>query len=410
MSLVVNIRRYFDFSNGLRKGTRNDKRFSSLELVRGAGMIFIVLEHLLDYFIGGDSLTGVGNFSYEVNAVNIIRIITHNCSPLFLLISGITLGLIGSKKSKLDFSKFLITRGIWLIFLECTFVFIGKNQGVHYANSGSMIVWGLGFSMVLLSIAIYLHHWLQLFLAIAGIIVVQYLFVDDASAGFLWTIPAGGLSVNYLLNHFLYPILSFFSTMLIGYRISFWYLNKDDKKRKTLLLNSSLACITVLIICSLIKWILNTHNTGIALQTFVNSFFNRYPVSFGSTLFFLAPTLLALSLTESSSNWFANGFRVVGRVPMCYFYIVHIYYIHLVSVITMQLAFYRWSFDKFANRIYVTPLFENPKTNFYFVLVAWVLISILLYFLCDWYYKHKKRYKSLIDVPFQGDLADDFET
>jgi hypothetical protein len=95
---------------------------------------------------------------------------------------------------------------------------------------------------------------------------------------------------------------------------------------------------------------------------------------------------------------------------MCYFYIVHIYYIHLVSVITMQLAFYRWSFDKFANRIYVTPLFENPKTNFYFVLVAWVLISILLYFLCDWYYKHKKRYKSLIDVPFQGDLADDFET
>jgi hypothetical protein len=89
---------------------------------------------------------------------------------------------------------------------------------------------------------------------------------------------------------------------------------------------------------------------------------------------------------------------------------VHLYYIHLVSVITVQLSFYRWSYDKFSNTIVINPLFADSKINFYFVLFIWIVGCATLHFFCDWYYKNKRKYIDIVEVSLETDVADEIET
>src|SRR3984885_33179 len=87
-------------------------RITSIDLIRGAVMILMAIDHVRVY--SGVSPGG------PAPGVFFTRWITHFCAPAFIFLAGSSIFFYGQKHS--DLSKFLAVRGIWLIILEFTFL------------------------------------------------------------------------------------------------------------------------------------------------------------------------------------------------------------------------------------------------------------------------------------------------
>ena len=98
------------------------------------------------------------------------------------------------QKNKHDLSKFLLTRGIWLIFLEI----IVNNFIWFFDPSYSLIVlqviWAIGFSMLFLSGIIYFSNKI---ISIIGLVIICFHNLFD-------TIVIEGQSPNAILWYFLH--------------------------------------------------------------------------------------------------------------------------------------------------------------------------------------------------------------
>ena len=86
------------------------------------------------------------------------RWITHYCAPIFVFLAGTGAYLqLARGKSKSELSRFLLTRGLWLIVLEFTVVRFGFTFNFDYRFLGAMqVIWAIGVSMIILSALIHL--------------------------------------------------------------------------------------------------------------------------------------------------------------------------------------------------------------------------------------------------------------
>jgi len=130
-------------------------RLNSVDLVRGIVMVLMALDHVRDYFtnVRFDPL----DLSQTTVQLFLTRWITHFCAPVFVFLAGTGAFLsMGRGKSKSDLAKFLLSRGLWLIFLEFTLIRLGWTFGFDYSLIVGQVIWALGCSMVFLSFLIYL--------------------------------------------------------------------------------------------------------------------------------------------------------------------------------------------------------------------------------------------------------------
>src|ERR1700738_3683771 len=87
-------------------------RIGSIDLIRGAVMILMAIDHVRVYF-------GIppGGPTPEVFFT---RWITHFCAPAFIFLAGTSIFFYGRRHT--DVSRHLLIRGLWLILLELTFL------------------------------------------------------------------------------------------------------------------------------------------------------------------------------------------------------------------------------------------------------------------------------------------------
>ena len=93
-------------------------RLESVDVVRGVIMILMALDHTRDFF--GQTAFSPTDPTQTTIPLFFTRWITHICAPVFFLLTGTGAYLSLRKKSKGELSRFLFTRGLWLIFLEIT--------------------------------------------------------------------------------------------------------------------------------------------------------------------------------------------------------------------------------------------------------------------------------------------------
>src|SRR5438093_9281738 len=86
------------------------------------------------------------------------RWITHFVAPGFVFLAGTAAYLHGRKLAdRRALSKFLLTRGAWLVLLELTVIRVSWTFNfdfAHYMLAG--VIWMIGWCMILLAAAVYL--------------------------------------------------------------------------------------------------------------------------------------------------------------------------------------------------------------------------------------------------------------
>jgi len=94
-------------------------RIDSIDLLRGIVMVIMMLDHTRD-FVHSEVLQGFDptNLQHTNATLFFTRWVTHFCAPVFIFLAGTSAYLQFSRgKSKKELSRFLVTRGLWLILL-----------------------------------------------------------------------------------------------------------------------------------------------------------------------------------------------------------------------------------------------------------------------------------------------------
>jgi len=377
-------------------------RFDSIDFLRGLIMVLMALDHVRDYFtnVRFDPL----DLEQTSAALFLTRWVTHFCAPVFVFLAGTGAFLsMGRGKSKTDVTKFLLSRGLWLIILEFTLVRLGWTFGFDYSFLVGQVIWALGWSMIILSFLI--HFPLKTIAAFSIIMIFTHNLLDGITPeqfgmfSWLWNILHYSDVIN-LGNDFLffagYPLIPWIGVMAAGYCFGALY-QLEAEKRKRILLWLGLSLITAFILIRLIdiygdfnKWT-TQKNFIFTLLDFIDT--TKYPPSLLYLLMTLGPAILLLSFLEVAKELDKSFFIVFGRVPMFY-YLLHVPVIHLLAVLTANAtgvdpAFMFGSYPFFWEVKWGYPLFV--------VYLVWFVVIIGLYPVCYHYknFKEQKRSKWL---------------
>jgi uncharacterized membrane protein len=359
----------------------------------------MALDHVRDYFHSSAQLYPPLDLSHTSIPIYFTRWITHFCAPVFMFLAGTSAYLVGQRKTKKQLSFFLFTRGLWLMFLELTVVYFGWSFNIHFPVSALITIWALGVSMVVLSALIYLPY--RIILAVGILIVVGHNFFDNIHVpgnnfkAFIWDELHDPRQLNFY-GHIIitgYPVLSWIGIITLGYCFGRLY-NKDFdaiKRKKWLLLIGSSAIILFIILRTINiygdprPWSYQKSS----VFTFL-SFMNvtKYPPSLLYTLITLGPAIIFLVFAEKPLNAFTKFISVYGRVPMFY-YLLHIYLIHLLAMTAAQLTGFGWR----AMIVDIFPEVAGYGFPLFIVYMIWIAVVLVLYPLCKWYDKYKTGHK-----------------
>jgi len=127
-----------------------------------------------------------------------------------------------------------------------------------------------------------------------------------------------------------------------------------------------------------------------SILSFLNT--TKYPMSLQYLLMTIGPALVFLALTEGVENRGIAGIILTFGSVLFFFYIVHIYLIHFLSLVTIVISGRSWTdyiitAEAYLNQI--TPDFGYPL---YVVYLVWALVLVIMYPLCKWYRAYKKSH------------------
>jgi len=382
------------------------RRIVSLDIVRGLVMVIMALDHTRDFF---------SNLPFEPEDLNrtyyalfFTRWITHFCAPLFFFLAGTGAFLYGLHRTPQQLSRFLWTRGLWLILLE--FTVVGTSWTFLFPWGFFGVIWALGASMIIMALLIWLPlRWIAL---LSTAMIVGHDLLDHirpqqfGSMAWLWTIlhVRGGILLPFHVREFvLFQLVPWVAVMAAGYAFGQFYL--FEKNPRIRLLVRLGICMTLAFVLLRATNLYGNPPAGLggvsqgdwriqptARKTIILFLdVEKYPPSLQFLLMTLGPSFLLLAWLEKRdvARW-ASPLLIFGRVPM-FLYILHLYLIHVLAIVAAVLLGQpvAWLFHGavFGN----TP--DAYGHSLPFVYLMWATVVFLLYFPCRWWAGLKQRRK-----------------
>lgn len=383
-------------------------RLASVDMLRGLVMIIMALDHTRDFLTS--LRTAPEDLAHTNGALFFTRFITHFCAPVFAFLAG-TGAYLSTRRGKSlpEVSRFFLTRGLWLILLE--FTFVGFAWGfVPWAHGG--VIWILGWCMVAMALIVWLPlRWIA---ALGlGMIATHNLLdgINPASFGkfyWLWMMlhsPGGVPITEHFTFSVRYVLIPWVGVMAAGFAFGS-LLQRPDRRKLILTLGISATALFFVLRG------INLYGNGIAGLSFgyprsagpwsvqatltltMISFFNvlKYPPSLDYLLITLGPALVLLGLFDraKATGIVSRVLVVFGRVPLCY-YLLHLYLIHLLAI-AVSLAFHQPIF-------YGTVIAEHAQRPFGyghglpFIYAMWMLVVAMLYFPCRWFMEFRSQHR-----------------
>lgn len=379
------------------------KRINTIDFVRGLVMIIMALDHIRDLMHITSITEDPTNLSTTTPLLFFTRWITHFCAPIFVFLSGSSAFLSFSKQKNLaESQKFLLSRGLWLIFLEFTIVNLGIWFDIHFGILLSQVIAVIGFSFIILS---FLLRFSTKTIGIIGLVIVfghnlisQFpSVITNPALKFITSLlfaPAGFPLTPKLIFIVGYPIIPWLGIMLLGFAFG-QFFEFESKKRKKVFLQMGLLSLLLLVVLRFVNfygdpvhWAIQQDYT-FTILSFLN--ITKYPPSLLYTLLTLGGMFLVMSIVEGAKNKFIEWIAVFGKVPLFY-YLIHWYLVHSIMIVVLLMQGFQWSelnFEGFS--------FGRPKgvsgVELPIIYLIWLFVILIMFPLCRWYANYKSLHK-----------------
>lgn len=374
-------------------------RIESLDLLKGVVIVIMALDHVRDYFHYDSYLFDPTDPVVTNIPLFLTRFITNFCAPAFSFLAGVSAFMVGKRKSGNELSVFLLKRGLWLVFIEAVIMNFGWMFDIHYTMIAFQVIWSLGISMIVLAGIIHLRRPYILILSCVLIFAHNLLDTIHVDGNIFWsfvhdpqTYPVGDHRIR-----FGYPLIPWVAVMSLGYWFGQFYDRSVDPSSRRRTFNiiglSALALFIVLRATNLYGNPLPWTDYGNLTQN-IFSFFKlaKYPPSLLFLLVTLGPTLLFLANSENLKGRFTDFFSTFGRVPF-FFYIFHIYLIHVLALIAAEFTGWGWQAMILPALPFRVEALKGFGFNLLVVYCVWISVIALLFPLCLMFDRYKQNHK-----------------
>lgn len=353
---------------------------ASVDVLRGAVMIVMALDHVRDY-ISGATFNPVDP-EHTTVAYFFTRWITHFCAPTFSFFAGVSAFLASRRRTTRKLSVFLLTRGLWLVFAEFTIIRFAWSFEIG-SQTRFLVIWSLGASMIVLAGLVHLPRWLIAAISLA--MIAGHNLLDHIDAAPL--LGKGGVSLHAPISAWvwsvlhvpyypvLYPLIPWVGVMAAGYAFGPLLLGEPAIRNRRLVL-IGLGITLGFVALRATNWYGDPTpwTPSHAVLSFLNT--EKYPPSLLYLMMTLGPAILSLPLLERvAPTRIGQAIAVFGRVPFFY-YIVHLYVIHSGAIL-LALA--------------VTGTPHLKGFDLWVVYAVWIVVITALYPLCRWFAGVKAR-------------------
>src|ERR1700750_250201 len=130
------------------------QRIQSIDILRGVVMLIMAIDHVRDYFHVTAFTDSPTNLATTTPQLFFTRWITHFCAPTFVFLSGTSAFLAGQRRTKNELSRFLLTRGAWLILSDMLIITFLFTFDPLYHVVVLEVLWAIGFGMIILALLI----------------------------------------------------------------------------------------------------------------------------------------------------------------------------------------------------------------------------------------------------------------
>jgi len=366
------------------------QRIASVDIIRGAAMILMAIDHVRVY----SGLPAGG----PTAGIFFTRWVTHFVAPAFIFLAGTSAFFYGRRHA--DLSRFLFVRGVWLVLLELSVIRVAWTFNfdfTHYLLAG--VIWVIGWCMILMAALVRLRVRTIAIIGLAIITLHNALMpplINAVPLGELWKILYIGFFNGPVGNSpliVLYSIIPWIGVMGAGYAFG-TVLTMEPARRNRICLRIGLGAIVLFLVLRGTNlygdprpWSATTPMP--ALLSFLNT--TKYPASLSFLLMTLGPTIALIPLLDRVRGRVAHWLTIFGRVPFWY-YVLHIPLIHALALIVSMIRLGEASPWLFTNH----PMGNPPPPDGYtwslgLLYIVWAAAIVLLYFPCRWYADLKAR-------------------
>lgn len=376
-------------------------------------MVFMALDHVRYFF------TDLPFQPEELARTNLglflTRWVTHFCAPGFFLLAGFGIYLYASTRSRTGTVRdYLLLRGAILVVLELTIVGFAWVFRPGYSFAG--VIWAFGWSFILMAPLLYAPRRLLLAAAV-GVLLLHDLWDGVVVHGsgwlaFLWRVfcQPGPTSVPGVASGYfvLYPVLPWLAILVLGFGLGHLYREPSEARRRAFVrLGWALVAGFVL----LRTWNLYGNPPTLFVSEATSGLFSmqpeiaktvinflnpeKYPPSLQYTLMTLGPIFLWLGYSRiDGAGSRAAGVRgalvVFGRVPL-FFYLLHLYLIHLLALAT------GWIAGQPVAWLLPGPSASGSRTpgfgfDLWVIYAMWLVVTVILYYACRAYMAYKRTH------------------
>ena len=380
-------------------------RVASVDLIRGAVMVLMAIDHVRVYSglpAGGPS-----------PGIFFTRWVTHFCAPAFIFLAGTSAFFYGASRSGL--SRLLLARGAWLILLELTVLKLAWTFSFEFfTRQMAGVIWVIGWCMIAMAGLVKLP--IRVIAGFGLLVVAGHNLLDPVVTGLpgvtegplaaLWKllysgffggpIPLGG-DASFVV---LYAFLPWVGVMALGYAFGA-ILTKPAAERDRACLTIGVGAIVAFVVLRATGLYGDPRTwAGLAapgpdgggmpsLLAFLNA--TKYPASLQFQLMTLGPCIALVPLLERMRRLSSSWVSVFGRVPFFY-YMLHIPLIHALALVVSAATTGQVDPWLFQNH----PMGNPPPPEGYpwslgTLYLVFAISIVILYPLCRWYAGFKAR-------------------
>jgi uncharacterized membrane protein len=351
-------------------------RHGPMDALRGLVIVLMALDHVRGFFTpaGADPTdldqTTLGFFA--------MRWVTHLCAPAFVLLMGAGAALRHARRPE-GTTRFLLTRGLWLILLELTWISFAWSWDPGFRYLG--VLWALGASMVLLVPFTRLPAWTGVAVGVLGTVAIAVVGAErgDPGVGF-WLQPAS-LELAGMNVRASYAAVPWFLAAAVGWGSAHWLVTA--RRQHIGLVGAGAAALglglRLLGVGNPRPWADTPDAFATALDVL---HLDKYPPSLDFLLVFLGLGLVLLAGPLPGDGPVRRWLRMLGRVPM-FFYLLHLPFAHAAGNALAWVWF---------GQARIPP---SEPVRLWLVLLAWAGVVAALTPLCAAWGRLKRRRRDL---------------